>query len=107
MGSSLGICFVAYPTLISTLKGGMFFGPLFFIMLLALAVDSAFSLVEGVVTPIEDKFGWSYRKALLVVCGVSFALGIPFTFQSGLFWFDTVDNFRYNGCTARGKVVQA
>ena len=93
MGSSLGICFVAYPTLINNLPLGVFFGPVFFLMLLTLALDSAFSLVEACVSPFEDKFGWSHRKALFIVCFIAFILGVPHIFQSGLYWFDTLDHF--------------
>ena len=93
MDSSLGICFVAYPTLINKLPAGYIFGPLFFLMLLTLAVDSAFSLVEASIAPIEDKFKWPHKKAMFVVCFLAFLIGIPITFQSGLYWFDTLDNF--------------
>lgn len=93
MNSSLGICFIAYPTLINNLPVAFIFGPLFFLMLLTLAVDSAFSLVEAGVSPMEDKFGWKHRKALLVVCTIGFILGIPHLFQSGIYSFDTLDNW--------------
>lgn len=93
MASSLGIAFTAYPKLIGLIPGGSVLGPLFFVMLLLLAIDSAFSLVEAVIKPIEDKFGWSHKRAMFTVCGLGFACGIPFMFQSGLFWFDTLDHF--------------
>jgi len=93
MDSSLGICFAAYPTLINKIPGGFIFGPLFFLMLLTLAVDSAFSLVEAGVVPMEDKFGWRHKKALFVVCIAGFLLGLPHMFESGLYWFDILDNF--------------
>jgi len=93
MGSSLGICFVAYPTLINKLPLAGLFGPLFFLMLLTLAVDSAFSLVEAAIAPVEDKFKWRHKKAMFIVCALAFVLGFPHMFQSGLYWFDTLDNF--------------
>ena len=93
MDSSFGIAFVAYPTLISSIKGGFILGALFFLMLLMLATSSAFSLVEASVAPLEDKFGWSHKKAMFSVCALGFCLGIPFMFHSGIFWFDTLDHF--------------
>ncbi len=93
MNSSLGIAFIAYPKLISLIAGGTILGPLFFLMLLLLAIDSAFSLVEASVASLEDKFGWSHHKSMSAVCVLGFLLGLPFMFQSGLFWFDTVDRF--------------
>lgn len=93
MGNSLGIAFVAYPTLINKIPGGVILGPIFFAMLLLLAIDSAFSLVEASVKPLEDKFGWSHKRSMFSVCALGFVLGVPFMFQSGLYWFDTVDHF--------------
>ncbi len=93
MESSLSICFVAYPILINKIPLGWLFGPLFFMMLLTLAIDSAFSLVEASVAPLRDKFGGRYRKWLFLVSGLSFMLSLPHMFQSGLFWFDILDNF--------------
>ena len=93
MDSSLGIAFVAYPTLIDKIPFGSILGALFFAMLLLLAIDSAFSLVEASVKPLEDKFRWSHKKSLFTISGLGFVLGIPFMFQSGLFWFDILDHF--------------
>jgi NSS family neurotransmitter:Na+ symporter len=93
MDSSLGIVFIAYPTLISLIPFGKFLGAVFFVMLLLLAIDSAFSLVEAAVKPLEDKFGWSHKRAMFSVCALGFLLGFPFMFHNGLFWFDTLDHF--------------
>ena len=106
MDSSLGIAFVAYPMLISAIPFGSILGPLFFLMLLLLAVDSQFSLVEASVKPLEDKFGWNHRKALFVVCGFGFVLGIPYMFQSGLYWFDTIDHFINHVGIAAGCLIE-
>ncbi len=93
MDGSLGIAFIAYPKMISLIPLGSILGPLFFLMLLLLAIDSSFSIVEGCIKPLEDKFGWSHKKAMFTVCGAAFLLGLPFMFQTGLYWFDTLDHF--------------
>ena len=91
--SSLGIAFVAYPKLISAIPGGAILGPLFFLMLLFLAIDSAFSLVEGGTMAYEDKFGWSHHRAMVLTCGAGFLLGVPLMFTTGLYWFDIIDHW--------------
>ncbi len=91
--SGPGLAFVAYPHIISTLPGAAFFGVLFFLMLLTLAVDSAFSLVEGVSASIKDKWGLSHKKVNLIVGGAAFLLGLPMLTGAGLHILDIVDHF--------------
>ena len=69
------------------------FGILFFLMLLTLAIDSAFSLVEAVASAVEDKFGWSKQKTNIVVALFAFTIGLLFTTGSGLYWLDITDHF--------------
>ncbi len=89
-----GLAFVTYPTIISLLPfGAAFFGVLFFIMLLTLGIDSAFSLVEAVVAGGMEKWGISRWKVNFIVCATAFFLGIIFTTRAGLYWLDVVDHF--------------
>lgn len=89
----VGLAFVTYPTIINTLPLPWLFGVLFFLMLLTLAVDSAFSLVESMASGLIDKFNWSHRKAILIVAGVGFAIGLIFTTNAGLYWLDIIDRW--------------
>ncbi|RLF25678.1 MAG: sodium-dependent transporter [Thermoplasmata archaeon] len=91
--SGPGLAFVTYPEIISNLPAPQLFGLLFFLMLLTLAIDSAFSLVEAVAAATMDKWGWSHRRSNLTVGGLAFLLGIPLTFGAGLHWLDIVDRF--------------
>jgi NSS family neurotransmitter:Na+ symporter len=88
-----GLAFVSYPTIINHLPMPKIFGFLFFIMLLALAIDSAFSLVEAVTASLRDKYGWSHKKSNLIVAGLAFTIGILFTTGAGLYWLDVVDKW--------------
>jgi neurotransmitter:Na+ symporter, NSS family len=88
-----GLTFVTYPDIINNLPMPVLFGLLFFLMLLTLAVDSAFSLVEAVSAATKDKWGWSHRRSNLTVGSLAFLLGIPLTFGAGLHWLDTIDQF--------------
>lgn len=94
--SGPGLAFVAYPHIISSLPGAPVFGVLFFLMLLTLAVDSAFSLVEGVTASIKDKWGLSHRRVNLMVGGAAFLLGLPMLSGAGLHILDIVDHFMNN-----------
>ncbi len=91
--SGPGLAFVTYPDIISSLPAAHLFGVLFFLMLLTLAIDSAFSLVEAVAAAAIDKWGWSHRRSNLTVGGIAIVLGIPLTLGAGLHWLDIIDRF--------------
>ena len=93
-----GLAFVTYPLAICHLPGvwkGLI-GSLFFICLLTLGIDSAFSLVEGTLTGVSDAL--RKRKVLVtgIICCVGFLMSLPFTTRSGLMWLDIVDNWMNN-----------
>ncbi len=89
----VGLAFVTYPTIINSLPMAWLFGVMFFLMLLTLAVDSAFSLVESMANGLIDKFGWKHQKAILVIAFGGFLIGLLFTTQGGIFWLDIVDRW--------------
>ena len=89
-----GLAFIAYPSIISSLgKAAVFFGAIFFIMLITLAIDSAFSLVEGVAAGFMDKFNSRRLRANFGVAFVGILVGLIFTTRSGYYWLDVVDHF--------------
>ncbi|MDI6788696.1 MAG: sodium-dependent transporter [Planctomycetota bacterium] len=92
-----GLVFVTYPTIINQFPlAPQLFGILFFVMLLTLAVDSAFSLLETVVTGVMDKWNISRPKANILCASIALLCGIVFTTQAGLYWLDIVDKFNTN-----------
>lgn len=91
--SGPGLAFVAYPHIISNLPGARVFGVLFFLMLLTLAVDSAFSLLEAATSAVKDKWKFSHKKANLIVAGLCFILGLPMLTGAGLYILDIADYF--------------
>ncbi len=96
-GRGFGLAFIAYPSIISSLgKAAAFFGAVFFIMLITLAIDSAFSMVEGVAAGFMDKFNSRRLKANFGVAFVGILAGLIFTTRSGYYWLDIVDHFMNN-----------
>jgi neurotransmitter:Na+ symporter, NSS family len=93
-----GLAFVVFPQALALLPwGAWFFAASFFLALLALGIDSAFSLVEAVNTVISDKNkNISTKKIALGVCSLAFVLGIIFTTGAGLYFLDIVDHFVTN-----------
>lgn len=91
------LAFVTYPTIISMLPfAASIFGILFFLMLLTLGIDSAFSLVEAGAASVMSKFK---LKRLYVNIGfgiIAFIIGILYTTRGGLYWLDIVDYFMNN-----------
>jgi len=87
LGSSSGpgLAFVAYPMAIAKLPFWVpLFGFLFFLTLLTLGIDSAFSLLETTSAALMDKFGWKRLPSVTLVTVISFALGLPIITGAGL-----------------------
>ncbi len=95
--SSFGLAFTSYPTAVENFPGGghvqAFIGFGFFVMLLTLGVDSAFSIVEAVATAMHDKFGADRGKITIGLCVVGFLMGLIYCTGSGLVWLDSTDKF--------------
>ncbi len=92
--SGLGLAFVTYPTAINLLPvASRLFGALFFLLLITLGIDSAFSQIEPVVGSIADKWGFNKRKVLPLVVLTGFIVGIPYTTKAGFYWVDIIDHF--------------
>jgi len=88
-----GLAFVTYPAIIANLPWAPIFGVLFFIMLLTLAIDSAFSIVEGITASLIDKWKMSHLKANLSVSSIALLIGLVFCTGAGLYWLDILDHF--------------
>jgi len=91
--AGLGLAFVTFPVAVSMLPGAnALIGVLFFLCLFFLGTTSAYFLAYGgVISPLMDKFGSGRVKTTLIVCIVSFLVGILYTTSGGLYWLDMVD----------------
>ncbi|PRQ12099.1 sodium-dependent transporter [Corynebacterium sp. 13CS0277] len=92
--SGIGLAFIAFPTIINQMPGGPLFGILFFGSLFIAGFTSLVTIVEVVVSSVQDKFGMARRKAAIVVgvcCAVPSLALFPVT--TGLASLDIVDKF--------------
>jgi len=90
------LMFGTYPVALNSGSGGEHWNRLLFITIFLLGIDSAFSMVEGVVTVLKGTkcFAQAPRIALVgVVCLVSFLCGLPYTTDAGLVLLDAVDYY--------------
>jgi NSS family neurotransmitter:Na+ symporter len=88
----LGLAFQTYPTAISLMPFAQrVIGLIFFLCLLTLGIDSAFSISEAMITAIVDKWKVSKTKATATVCLSGFLIGFIFATGAGLYWLDMID----------------
>jgi NSS family neurotransmitter:Na+ symporter len=106
VSSGIGLAFITIPTAIELLPAlSTLFGVVFFLALLTLAIDSAFSLIEVNTAAFMDKWGITRRKATLMVSTIAFAMGLLYSTNGGMYWLDIVDHFINNfGLAAVGLV---
>jgi NSS family neurotransmitter:Na+ symporter len=96
-----GLVFVVYPMALAKMPMGLaavgVVSFLFFLCLITLGIDSAFSLVEGIVTGFRDRFPHLSRERMTaIVCVLGCCGSLFFCTRSGLMWLDIVDNWMNN-----------
>lgn len=79
-----GLVFMVLPEAIRNMNFASFWAVLFFVMIFMLGIDSQFTMVETVITTIEDELNYYVKKYLkrkevlvLLVCLVTFLLCLP------------------------------
>ncbi len=102
--SGPGLAFVTYPTAISLMPFlPKLFGFLFFLTLITLAIDSAFSLVEALVAGFNDYIPLKRETTTFIICLVAMIIGFLFCTDAGIYWLDIVDHHINNfGLTTFG-----
>ncbi|MCK5270020.1 MAG: sodium-dependent transporter [Sedimentisphaerales bacterium] len=94
---SVGLAFVAFPEALSQLPMPNIFSAIFFIALLLLGIDSAFSITEAALAGMIDKTGWKRTGVLTAMSLIGFSVGLLFTTRGGLSWLGTVDGIVNEG----------
>lgn len=85
--SGVGLMFNALPKVFGTMWGGEVIGSVFFLLVLLAALTSSISLMETVVSVIQDKLHWNRKITCLVVFVTSVAIGLPSAFGFSI-WSD-------------------
>lgn len=100
--SGIATAFKIYPMAIVNMTNigwfNAFFGVLFYLCLATLAIDSAFSIVEGVSSAVSDKFNLNPKKTTITICIIAGLISLIFATGAGVGWLDIVDNWtnQYN-----------
>lgn len=95
--SGAAFLFGAYPAALSTVPGGLHWVRMLFLSLIMLGLDSAFALVAGVASLVEDS---QFRKdvpskqiVVAGICFIGFLGGLIYTTDAGLVFIDTMDYY--------------
>ncbi len=90
------LAFVVFPYALAQLPHAEYFGAVFFVALLTLGIDSAFSITESVLTALVDKTGWNRGRTLIGMSLVGLLAGVVYCTRGGLNWLGTMDEFINN-----------
>ncbi|MBQ2479019.1 MAG: sodium-dependent transporter [Erysipelotrichales bacterium] len=96
VGKGGGFAFVSLAGVFQEMPGGVFFGIMFYLLLLFAAISSCISLVESVVAFVTERFGWNRTMTTIVFSAALFAAGCLYTVSQAAFdikgiWFDFVN----------------
>jgi len=95
--SGIATAFIIYPQSIAMISSNgvfnMIFSFVFYFCLITLAIDSAFSLIEGISTAVADKFEFNRKKTTRILCLVAAAFSLSMVTGAGVAILDTVDYF--------------
>mmetsp|Transcript_2640 Transcript_2640/g.5567 ORF Transcript_2640/g.5567 Transcript_2640/m.5567 type:complete len:704 (-) Transcript_2640:111-2222(-) len=91
---SFGLVFGTWPVVLNTLPGGVHWVRLLFVDLFLLGLDSAFSLLEGVLTVVRDTVRFQDKSKFVVAgvaCLTAWFVGWMYATDAGLFFLDVID----------------
>ena len=95
--SGIATAFIIYPQAIVKLSSSgvvnMIFAFVFYFCLITLAIDSLFSIVEGISTALSDKFHLNKKKTTLTICIIEGVLSLIYVTGAGLAVLDIADYF--------------
>lgn len=89
-----GLVFIAYPTVLNVLgQYAYIIGPLFFITVYLAGLTSILSTIEPLSFSIQNKFTWSRKKTMTVLCIIGAALSMIYATAYGGTLLGYVDAF--------------
>lgn len=77
MSAGPGLMFITLPKIFNSMSGGMIIGAVFFILVMFAALTSAISLMETIVSIVQDKLHWKRRKATVWVAVFCLLMALP------------------------------
>lgn len=81
------LMFITLPKVFASMPLGGLIGSAFFLLVLFAALTSSISLMETVVSILQDKFQWSRRMACMIVIIGMLLIGIPTSLGFGIWDF--------------------
>ena len=84
LNKGAGLMFITLPKVFDSMTGGAIIGAVFFILVFFAAFTSSISLMETVVSIIDDKLHWGRKKICLLVFIGAFLLGLPSSLGNGI-----------------------
>ncbi|KAF5403474.1 Sodium- and chloride-dependent taurine transporter [Paragonimus heterotremus] len=99
--SGPGLAFVVYPEALTNMPLPSLWAVLFFFMMCTLGFGSQFSVLEAVISGLQDElrqlgYTWTTVRQITfrcAICFVNFLLGIPMICGGGYYLFYLIDNF--------------
>ncbi|MEG0830275.1 MAG: sodium-dependent transporter [Anaerovoracaceae bacterium] len=105
--SGIGLAFMTFPTAISALPAlNALFGICFFGALFTAGLTSMISILQAVISGIQDKFDMHHKKAVTLVVVPAFVVSSIFITGAGLNILDIVDAFINNIGIASAGVLE-
>lgn len=81
------LMFITIPKVFESMGMGQVVGAVFFLLVLVAALTSSISLMETCVSTIQERLGWSRRKACIAMAAEIIILGVPCSLGFGLWDF--------------------
>lgn len=107
VSGGIGLAFIAFPKIISSLgTGAELFGILFFASLFVAGVSSMVSILQVPISAMQDKLSWSRAKAVTIIGGGTGAVSIfLFSSANAIKLVDIIDHFINNLGIVSGALV--
>ncbi|NWK76254.1 sodium-dependent transporter [Acinetobacter cumulans] len=98
VSGGIGLAFIAFPKIISSMgAGGDLFGFLFFASLVVAGITSMVSILEVPIASFQDKLAWSRKKSVTIIAGGSAVVStLIFSTHSAITFVDIIDYFANN-----------
>ena len=83
------LMFITLPNVFKEMLGGQIVGAVFFLLVVLAAMTSSISLMETVVSIVEERFHWKRIPSCLIVTGISFLIGLLSVFGYSIWSYFT------------------